>query len=552
MTSRLSRRRLLSLGLGAAQVALLDRYNLLRPGVARANGGTGPTKLLTIMVTGGWQPWYFFNPLRLGDVERLLPTPRVSAIVQEPLYCNRAQVSKNLDGTEAVDPMSPGAVRPLRVPRLWDEEGLAATGTDRRVAHPLSGLVTCPFGYAWAAPDWRLWENAVVVHGIDQGTPAHLAGRIAAYCGYAGQDFVAPGIHAVVANEMLRRFPDRPLPSVTLGSTLSSSRRGLPAEVDATSIRDVNDLSAYLSENSNAAWNGLRGTAATPARGRQAKPQLDFAGRPLGPVATHPIDDFALAELRRMQGKTNGPTDALLEKLYDGYLTVSKTLASDVVSVISNTPGFEHSPVATWAPDGIRFGFRSGGSLRSGFSGTEDFELALKLLKSNTTTSVAMSLRAPIPVGGGYFDTHGGEEYNWPWQALVMEEIGRFIAELKLTPQAGGGSLLDDTLVMVVSDFSRTWPLQGISDHWPVTSVVYISGNAIAGNRQLGAYDVDAKAPNSDGFEGVAIPLRDENGDTQVRAPRAHDAVYSAYHLFGINRFMPDGPGEFIGLRAGT
>ncbi len=555
MNSKLTRRRLLSLGVGAAQVALLDRFGLnpLRAGVARAAHGTGPTKLLTIMVAGGWQPWFFFNPLRLRDVERFLPPPRMSAIVQEPMYCTRTQLERNLDGTPAVDPSSPGAVRPLRVPRLWDEANLAATGVDLRVSHPMTGLPTCSFGYAWAHPAWRLWENAVVVHGVDQGTPAHLAGQIAALCGYAGQDFAAPGVHAVVANAMLQRFPDRPLPAVTLGATMSSNRKGLPAEVGATAISDAADLSAYLSESNNASWAGLRSTAATPDRGRRVKAQLSFSGQPRGMAPTHPIDDFALAELRRMHGKTNTATDGLLEKLYDGYQTVSKTLAADVVNAITNTPGFEHTPVPTWAPAGMRFGFRSAGSLRAGFSGTEDFELALKLLKSNTTTSIGMSLRVPIPAGGGYFDSHGGEEYNWTWQALVMEEIGRFVAEMKATPGPNGmGTLLDDTLVMVVSDFSRTWPIQGISDHWPVTSVMYISGEGISGNRQIGAYDVDTKPPSSDGFEGVAIPLKDENGDTQLRSPRAHDTLYSAYHLFGIDRFMPDGPGEIIGLRAGT
>ena len=199
------------------------------------------------------------------------------------------------------------------------------------------------------------------------------------------------------------------------------------------------------------------------------------------------------------------------------------------------------------------FGFSSGGSNKGGFSGTEDFALALKLLEADVTSAIAMSLRVPIAAGGGYFDTHGGEDFNWTWQFLVMEMIGRFVAELKQTPaSSGGGTLLDETLIMVVSDFSRTWPLQGISDHWPVTSVVYIGGEAIAGNRMIGAYNVDGRPVNSDGFEGVPIALKDEKGDPQVRSPRSHDTVYSTYRLFDIDRFMSDGPGEIIGLRAGT
>ncbi len=555
MSAKSSRRALLKLALGAGQLALLDKVGLnpLRVGAARADGARVPTKVMTIMVTGGWQPWYFFNPLKLSEVETFLPKPRMSVPLQEPMYCVRSQVEKNLDGTQAVDGASPGAARPLRVPRLWDEANLAATGKDLRQAHPATGLITCPFGYSWAHAPWRLWENAVVVHGIDQGTPAHAAGRIAALCGYAGQAFKDPGIHAVVANAMLDRFPDRPLPAVAIGETLASSRGSLRAEADSIGVRDVSDLATYLSEQNTNAWGGLRGTAAHPELGRLPKPQLTFDGADAGVSPTHPIDDFALAELRRMRGKTNASTDAFLQRLYDGYVSTSKTLAADVVSKVASQVAFEHVSPVPWGFGGEYFGFSSAGSNKAGFGGTEDFALALKLLKADVTSAIAMSLRVPIPAGGGYFDTHGGEDFNWTWQFLVMEMIGRFVAELKQTPAStGGGTMLDETLIMVVSDFSRTWPINGISDHWPITSVVYIGGGILSGNRMIGAYDVSSRPPTSDGFEGVAIDLKDEKGDTQHRAPRAHDTVFSAYRLLGIDRFMSDGPGEIIGLRAGT
>ncbi len=64
----------------------------------------------------------------------------------------------------------------------------------------------------------------------------------------------------------------------------------------------------------------------------------------------------------------------------------------------------------------------------------------------------------------------------------------------------------------------------------------------------LGAYDVSAKPPSSDGFEGVPLAMRDEKGDRQIRRPKAHDSLFTAYRLLGIDRFMPDGPGEFLGL----
>ena len=100
MSAKSSRRALLKLAVGAGQLALLEKMGLnpLSLRGARADTGRAPTKVMTIMVTGGWQPWYFFNPLKLSEVETFLPRPRISVPLQEPMYCVRSQVAKNLDG----------------------------------------------------------------------------------------------------------------------------------------------------------------------------------------------------------------------------------------------------------------------------------------------------------------------------------------------------------------------------------------------------------------------------------------------------------------------
>jgi hypothetical protein len=109
--------------------------------------------------------------------------------------------------------------------------------------------------------------------------------------------------------------------------------------------------------------------------------------------------------------------------------------------------------------------------------------------------------------------------------------------------------LLDDTLVVLMSDFARTWPNSAAtSDHWAANSAVFIGGG-LRGNQMLGGYDISGPL-NSVGFDGMRLDLRDSTG-TVNRRPRSSDVVHTALSILGVEDFrIPGGSGEILGVRA--
>lgn len=539
-----TRRDLLKLTLGGAQLALLERAGLFASRRALASARR-PTKLVTVYVSGGWIPQFIFCPLRLADVDRCIPTPELSIGGAEPTFYRRGHVETNLDGT-AADDAGDWNTRPLRMPRQWDEVELAAGRRDRRV--PLApGLRTSPLCWAW--PHYRLWENVSVVHGVDQGTAAHDSGAVSMMCGIAGPSYASPGMHALVANAMLRRFPDRALPHVALGGPVSD-RLTLPPTTGATQLASASSAALMLSQRNRTAWSGLDD--------RLLKPQLGYDGMPADAVATTRLEDFVLARTRQLQGRTNSTTDQLYQRVHDTYQAYSKTLARDVTTTIENTPGFEHiSTMGTnypfWGDHG-HLGYVLGSSVAASGGGIlPSLDLALKLLKSDMTSSISVLVNPP---GNGiHFDTHNDFSSHYPYLRATMEQVGRFLAELKLTPASSGGTLLDETLVLVMSEFGRTWNTTGGTDHWPATSVIMAGAGAQGGgwlhtNRMIGGYDVGT-ASTPGGFMGEPVDLVDEDGLGLRRPPQSRDIVYSAMGLLGIEQFLPGRPGKIVGLDAG-
>ncbi|MFO0724518.1 MAG: DUF1501 domain-containing protein [Myxococcota bacterium] len=538
-----TRRDLLKIGIGTLQLALLERAGLFQSRKAVASTTRRPTKLLTIYAAGGWIPQFIFSPLRLGDVDRCIPTPQLSIGGAEPTFYRREHVETNLDGTPASDDTWAG--RPLRMPRQWDESELSAGRRDRRVALG-ADLRTSPLCWAW--PAYRLHENVSVVHGVDQGTAAHDSGAISMMCGIAGPTFASPGMHALVANAMLQRFPDRALPYAALGGPVSD-RVALPPATGATNLTTAGSAALMLSERSREAWSGLQD--------RSPKSQLAYDGSAAPDVSTNRLEDFILARARQLHGRTNSTTDDFYQRIYDGYQNYSKTLARDVTSILEATPGFEHisamGPDYPWWGDNGPLGYNLGTSVAASGGGVMgSMDLALKLLKSDLSSAVSLIVNPPS--NGIYFDTHNDFTDHYPYLRATMEQIGRFIAELKLTPATSGGTLLDETLVLVMSEFGRTWNVTGGTDHWPATSVIFAgAGSSGSGwlnnNRMYGGYEVGtAQAPGS--FMGETIDLIDEDGLGLQRPPQSRDIVYSVMDMLGIRQFLPGRPGKIVGLGA--
>lgn len=534
-----SRRALLMAGVGLGQLLLLDRFGLdpIPTRSARASG-QGPTKLLTLFVPGGWMPVYLFCPFSATDVGRVLPKPMVT--LTEPAYYDPSQLS-NLDGTGDADASSP--IQRLRVARMWDAQALASGQPDPRTPDPVTGIPTSPHGYAW--DHHRLWENSLVLHGVDMGTNSHASGVISAMCGAPGAEYRAPGMHSVVANALFEKYKDaRPLPAVAIGQAPVSNPLDLGAVGAPTVLPSLGALETLLSERHEGAWQNLRE--------RTVRRQRDFDGRRVGEIATTDIDEYVLRQVMAQKGKSSVGTDAFLRSLHDGYQGVSKLLVRDVMSMLEKVNGVENTPTPFWA-EGGHFGTAIGSDeADAGAQWAETFDLTLKLLKSDVTS--AISVYCP-GLNGFYYDTHGAADgVHFAKLRPIFDVVGRFLGEMKATPGPNGGTLLDDTLVVIMSEFARTWP--HATEHWPTTSVV-LAGGGINTNRMLGGYDVsgggNGLTGNALGYYGKPLALVDEGGDPQTRIPKSADVAQTVYRLLGIDGiFIPGGSGEIVGVRQGT
>jgi len=527
---KLSRRRLFEAGLGAAQMALLSRYGIDE---ARAQGMTAgkPTKLLAIWLDGGLHWESFFCPLSTAGIAKFIPAPTGGLI---PFGYAAAQV-QNFDRT-AADLNEPGPRRKWRGPIYWDWNMPGAT--TGAIANSQGAQQHRPYGYAWADPTYRMYARSALLMGADQGTASHYSGIVAGLCGVAGANFRAPAVQAVVAAAMVKRFPDRALPNVTI-SGVSPTNLSLPSIAAPTVVTNDASVEPTLSDRRESAWKGLR------ARGME--PDVFFDGRAgMGTVPLTSTDRYALASTTARRGVSNAGTDALLERLYDTYKGASRTVARDILNILGTVRGYEHLAMRDMQyPTNWTACIGSADVCGSGAS-LANYDFALKLLKSNLVTSV--SLRA-TSISNNSFDTHSsnGVQIHTNHLRIAFEGIGRLLIEMSLTPGAEmGKTLLDETLVYVFSDFGRTFPKTG-SDHHPATCAI-LAGGTIVGNQMVGGYD---ETQNGSPM-GVPVPLVEEDGSTATREPKSQDIAATVLHAFGLEAghdyFLPGGYGHYAGV----
>lgn len=514
-----TRRSFLLAGLGATQLALLGRFGM-RDARAKPTAG-GPTKLLTIYVPGGWMPTLLFCPFSKERIDKQIkPLGRSSdGGGFGPIYFDRDGVIVASSGDSSFDPGPACIKQPIRVPKLWDP-------TDGTRDAPGFN----PNGYSWIKN--RLWENTCVVHGIDQMTAAHESGQISAMCGAAGSEFRAPSMQAVVANSMYGTYKDtRPLASVQLGEQFPHPG-DLPAVASPTSLRGgLGVIGNAVTQRNERAWKNLRDRTATATPG--------FRGDAPESVELTAVDAYVLEEAARLRGKSSSATDAFLERVYDANKGVSKLLSRDIVSTIEKTPGLANTDRPYTLTQG-------GGSyvLEHGGTWVPQFDMAMRLLRSNLATSIALTARGP---GSYFFDSHGETFFGHAHRLHALNEVlGRFLGEMKATPgTSGSGSLLDETLVVIQSEFARTF---SSNDHWPTTSVVF-AGGGVTPDTMIGNYDVEGRGELHDPL-GLPVDLIEETGATGKRIPTSADICTTVYKIMGVDKFfIPGGYGEIVGVR---
>jgi hypothetical protein len=520
-----SRRTLLKWALGAGQFALLERTGLLGSSAARAADIDVPSRLAVLYIPGGYRPAYYFTPMADADIPLCVPTP--TKYSDEPVF---------FDASKLVDLAPPnGPYKPLRTWQSWDPANPAARGN-------FSPLM---YGYSHFA----LYNQLSVLHGIDQGTNDHASAFIASMCGVAGADYRAPAVHSVIANHLYEKYREsRPLPFVVVaGERGTPLGMGLPSHASPVRVPSIEALKPQLSAkpSDNPWWTGLDA--------RTEAPELDARGQPTGStLKTTTVERFSLSRAQQQMDRSTAKVDNYLEGLHGSLSSVSRVLATDVVSVLQSTKGID---VLTASRPAYMSSYLSNQSFTYSF-GLANFhltgldprmDLALRLLKSDLCTSVHVSLQLD-------FDTHNafGHGYSCAHGRGLMDCVARFLGELKAAPAPGkpGKTLLDDTLVLVMSEFGRSWASRGSNgtyslpdDHHPYTSVMFAGGN-VAGNRQVGSYTTRGL--------GVPVDIVEENGQASRRVPRAADAVTTALRIMGMSThdfFIPGGYGEVTGIR---
>lgn len=516
-----SRRQLLKWSLGAAQVALLDRLGLVRS-AAHAQTVDTPTRIVTLYIPGGWRPQYLFWPLADADVAAAVPAP--GNYNGEAVFFRAADLVDLAPGD--------GKFPALRTWRSWDP----ADPSKRDNSHS-------PMMYGYS--HYKLYEQLSVLHGIDQGTNDHQSGFVASMCGVAGADYRAPAIQSVVANHFYQRYRDsRPLPCVIVSDARGTPvGMGLPSHAAPVRVPSIDALKPALSAKpaDNPWWSGVDA--------RTSRPELAFDGTPVGSqLNATALEEFSLKQVRKHKGRSTAKVDQYLEGIHGSLTSVSRVLAADVVSTLETTKGVDalttNKPAYLSSYGLGPFGYTFGLANFHQTALEAPLEMTLRLLKSGLTSAVHCSL-APD------FDTHNGigNEHSSAHGRALADCLARFIGELKSTPLAGspGKTLLDDTLVVIQSEFGRSWYSPGYSpdDHHPFTSVMFCGGN-VAPNHQVGSYTTRGL--------GVDVALVEENGQANTRVPRPADAVTSALRIMGLgfsDFFIPGGYAEVNGLRRG-
>lgn len=532
MRTNSTRRQLLQWGLGAAQLALLDRFGLLEPGRAHAQSSDAPSRLVTLYLPGGYRPQFLWWNQPDAAVDKSVPPP--ASYAGEPVFF---QASELADLAAAN-----GNYAPLRTWKSWDS------------ANPsLRQGRNSPMMYGWS--HYQLHQQTSVIHGVDQGTNAHQSGYIAAMCGAAGSDYRAPAIQSVVANFLYERFKStRPLPCVAIDGNGMPVARGLPSHAAPVLVPSIEALKPALSAKSSDNWWWKDLEARSPS------PELDFRGMPTGAMlSTTALEELSLAQVRRFQGKSTAKVDGFLEGLHGTLSAVSRALAADVTDTLSKAKGIDF--LAANRPPYMASYFNNPFAYSFGLANFHQnsleapLEMTLRLLKSDLTSAVHTVLPSP------YFDTHNGSfgvHFSCAQGRAVMDCVARFLGELKNSPAPGkpNKSLLDDTLVLVFSEFARSWP-SGASqanagswsypdDHHPFTSVTFSGGN-VAANRQVGSYTTPLGG-------GTPVDLIEENGQPNRRIPRASDVTATALRVMGLgfsDFFIPGGYAEVLGIRRG-
>ena len=204
--------------------------------------------------------------------------------------------------------------------------------------------------------------------------------------------------------------------------------------------------------------------------------------------------------------------------------------AAEVAELVSRRAQVVRGPahVPERVADFVDTGWRAEAmKLRAAALGPVDRELSWEARADQAASALRRGLSRVVLLDAGLdFDTHRS---NGPQGALHEElfaRLGTVLDALEGRHDPGANDLLGDTVVLVVSEMSRSPVLNpsGGKDHWPVATYL-LCGGPVRGGRVVGSTDPDGRALPIDLVTGSA-------GSTVLTPAAVLGAVMA---LFGLD-----------------
>jgi uncharacterized protein (DUF1501 family) len=143
---------------------------------------------------------------------------------------------------------------------------------------------------------------------------------------------------------------------------------------------------------------------------------------------------------------------------------------------------------------------------------------------------------------GGSWDSHADNDAAQTQRfESLFSGLNQLMERLRGAPGAHGGTLLDETTLVVLSEMGRTPQLNGFlgKDHWPYTSVMVV-GDGFTGGRVVGGFDdlfYGLPVEPSDGEvdpDGAQLLSIEAVGATLL----AHADLDPADHILGVDPIL--------------
>ncbi len=149
--------------------------------------------------------------------------------------------------------------------------------------------------------------------------------------------------------------------------------------------------------------------------------------------------------------------------------------------------------------------------------GEIEFARSLDAQVSLAVEALERELCYSVQIESGGFDTHENNQQQGPLADNLYGGLKTLVDELIARPGSSGGKLIDETMVIVVSEMGRTPKLNAAmgKDHWPVTSALVIGGG-IDGGRVL--------AGTTDNLDAAGVDLH-----TGALDPQQHALIYGSF-----------------------